>query len=93
MQDDPSASRPAAVARSDTPQYEHQRRLVLELAVDPPAEGDHPSDLARTLGFPRAAIDAAADGLIAAGLAVRRGDRLFASGATKALDALWPIGM
>jgi biotin operon repressor len=93
MQDDPSARWPAAVARADTPQHEHQRRLVLELAVDPPAEGDHPSDLARTLGFSRAAIDAAADGLVAAGLAERRDGRLFATVATRALDALWPIGM
>ena len=93
MQDDPSAGWPAAVARPDTPRHEHQRRLVLELAVDPPAEGDHPSDLARTLGFSRAAIEAAADGLIAAGLAERRHGRLFASPATMALDALWPIGI
>jgi hypothetical protein len=93
MQDDRSARWPANVARSDTPEHEHQRRLVLELAVDPPAEGDHPDDLAHTLGFTRAAIDAAADGLVAAGLAEWRDDRLFASAATTALDALWPIGM
>ena len=93
MQDDRSARWPAAVASVDTPQHEHQRRLVLELAVDAPADGDHPSDLALVLGLSRAALDAAADGLVAAGLAERRGDRLFASGATMALDALWPIGM
>src|SRR5687768_11071687 len=47
MQDDRSARWPVNVARSDTPEHEHQRRLVLELAVDPPREGDHPDDLAR----------------------------------------------
>ena len=92
MQNDRSGRWPLAISGVDTRQHEHQRRLVLELAVDPPAEGDHPADLARTLGFSLAAIDEAADALVAAGLAERRGGRLFASGATMAIDALWPIG-
>jgi hypothetical protein len=83
---------PAHVAAPASAAHHHQRRLVLELAVAPPAGGDDPADLARVLGFPRAAIERAADGLIAAGLAERHGGRLFASAATLALDALWPMG-
>jgi hypothetical protein len=74
-------------------EHHHQRRLLLELAVAPPADGDDPADLAHALEFPRAAVEAAADVLVAAGLAERRGGRLFASPATLALEALWPIGL
>ena len=72
---------------------EQQRRLLLELAVEPPVDGDRPADLARALGFSLAEIEAAADALVAAGLAERRDGRLFASRATRALDALWPIAL
>jgi hypothetical protein len=83
---------PEHVAAPGSAAHHHQRRLVLELAVAPPAGGDDPADLARALGFPRPAIEAAADALVAAGLAERRGGRLFASRTTLALDALWPLG-
>ena len=51
------------------------------------------SDLARVLGFPEPAIEAAADGLVTAGLAERSGGRLRATPAVLALEALWPIAM
>jgi hypothetical protein len=93
MQDHRSDRWPPLVAHPGTPEFEHQRRLLLELAVEPPVEGDRPADLARSLEFDPEAIDAAADVLIAAGLALRRGGRLFPSVPTLALDALWPIAM
>ena len=93
MQDHRSDRWPAFVAHPGTPQFEHQRRLLLELAVEPPVDGDRPADLALTLGFGPEAIEAAADALIAAGLALRRGGRLFPSAATVAFDALWPIAL
>ena len=91
MQHERSQPWPEHVAPAGTPEHVHQRRLLLELAVAPPAEGDDPGELARALGVPRAAIDAAADALVAAGLAERRGGRLFASRVTLALEALWPL--
>ena len=84
---------PSGVARPGTQAYEDQRRLVLELAVEPPADGDRLSDLARTLQLSPQALEAAAGALVAAGLAERRGGRLFPSAATRALDALWPLAM
>jgi hypothetical protein len=93
MQDHRNDPWPAAVARAGTRAYEHQRRLVLELAVEPPDGGERPADLARTLGFSLPALEAAADALIAAGLAERRCGRLFPSHATRALEALWPLAL
>ena len=84
---------PTAVARPGTLEHEHQRRLVLELAVESPAGGDLPGNLARTLQLSPRALEAAADALIAAGLAERRDGRLFPSAATRALEALWPLAM
>ena len=85
--------RPAGVAKAGTPAHEHQRRLILELAVAPPAEGDRVEDLARTLAMTPVALKAAADALIAVGLAERRDGRLFPSPATRAMDALWPLAL
>jgi hypothetical protein len=93
MQDHGSDRWPAFLARPGTPEFEHQRRLLLELVAAPPAEGDSPVDLADVLGFPVEAIEAAADALIAAGLAERHVGRLFPSPATLAIDALWPVAM
>jgi DNA-binding transcriptional ArsR family regulator len=84
---------PAAVARPGTAAHEHQRRLILELAVEPPARGERPDDLARVLGLSPRALAAAADALVAAGLVERRDDRLFPSAATRALEALWPLAL
>jgi hypothetical protein len=85
--------RTVGVACRTSPQFEHQRRLVLELAVGPPPDGDLPADLARSLGLSVAQVEAAADALAAAGLAERRGGRLFASPATRALEELWPLAL
>jgi hypothetical protein len=93
MQHHRIAPRPDAVARPGTPEFEHQRRLLLELAVAPPLEGDRLADLARVLELTRPALEAAAEALVRAGLAERRGARLFASTATRAVEALWPLAL
>jgi hypothetical protein len=84
---------PAGIARPGTRAYVHQRRLVLELAVEPPEGGHDPGDLARTLGLSSRALEAAAEALVAAGLAERHDGRLFPSAATRALEALWPLAL
>lgn len=93
MHDHRTGRWPAHVAPWGSVEYEHQRRLLLELAVSPPPGGDDADALALALGVSRAALDAAADALIAAGLAERADGRLFASPATIALEALWPIAL
>ena len=88
-----SAGPPAGVARPGTPPFEHQRRLLLELAVTPPPHGDGVAELADALALAPAQVEAAAGGLERAGLLVRRGGRLFASPATLAVEALWPFAL
>jgi hypothetical protein len=84
---------PAGVARPGSPEFEHQRRLLLELAVDPPPLGDAVAELAETLDVEAAQIDAAAAGLERAGLVERRGGRLFASPPARAVEVLWPFAL
>jgi len=83
----------AGVAPPGHPAHEHQRRLILELAVEPPPDGDRVEDLAQTLDLTPVALKAAADALIAVGLCERRDGRLFPSAATRAMDALWPLAL
>jgi hypothetical protein len=84
---------PAGIARLGTRAHEHQRRLILELGVEPPAAGDRLEDLARVLELSPPELEAAAAGLVAAGLAERRDGRLFPSLATRAVEALWPFAL
>jgi DNA-binding MarR family transcriptional regulator len=84
---------PAGVARPGSTEFEHQRRLLLELAVDPPPLGDGVAELADTLDVGPAQIEAAAAGLERAGLLERRGGRLFASPTTRAIELLWPFAL
>ena len=93
MQRHRSEARSAGAAPAGTPAHEHQRRLILELAIEPPEAGQHPEDLARVLELSAAAIQSAAEALIAAGLVERRGGRLFPSAATRAIEELWPLAL
>ena len=93
MHDHRNDSVAGGVARPGTSEHDDQRRLVLELAVEPPAAGDRPADLARTLQLSPQALETAAEALIGAGLAERRDGRLFPSAATRALEALWPLAL
>jgi hypothetical protein len=88
-----SAGRPGEVAPPGTVEHEHQRRLLLELAVDPPERGDAIAELARTLGLAVEQVEAAAAALERAGLAERREGRLFATPAVAAVERLWPFGL
>jgi hypothetical protein len=88
-----SAGRPEGVARPGTAEFDHQRRLLLELAVDPPEGGESVPELATTLGLEDAEVEAAAAGLERAGLLIRRAGRLLAAPAVLAVEALWPLGL
>ena len=81
----------AAIARPGTAAFDDQRRLLLELLVDPPREGDAIADLAAALDRPAGPIAAAAAALSAAGLAQRDGDRVRATPTALAFEALWPV--
>jgi predicted transcriptional regulator len=80
-----------ALAPPGTEAFDDQRLLLLELLVDPPAEGDTIAELATALGRPAAAISTAAAALARAGLAERHDDRVRASETARAFDALWPV--
>ena len=80
-----------AIASPGTAAYDDQRLLLLEILVDPPADGDALADLAAVLDRPPAAVSAAAAALERAGLAERRGDHVRASPTALAFEALWPV--
>ena len=80
-----------AIAAPGTSAFEHQRLLLLELVVDPPAGGERIADLAVALELPRAAVRTAAAGLVRAGLAELARGRLCASAPAQAFEALWPV--
>jgi hypothetical protein len=88
-----TAGPPAGVAHRDTPEFEHQRRLVLELVVAPPPNGDELDALARQLEISSEQLERAAAVLERAGLCVRRESRLFASDQLQAVEYLWPIAL
>jgi DNA-binding MarR family transcriptional regulator len=82
-------ARPAAHGGGD--HDELQRRLLLELVSNPPAEGDRLDDLVRRLDAPRERVQAAIDALADAGLARRdTTTAVRASAAALRFDALWP---
>jgi hypothetical protein len=93
MHDDRSAEPPAGVAPYGTPEHEHQRRIVLELAASPPVDGDAVDDLARLFEISIDEAEAAAAVLERAGLCIRRNTRLFASDQLRAVEYLWPIAL
>jgi predicted transcriptional regulator len=88
----PRPDRPlAAIASPGTAAYDDQRLLLLEILVDPPADGDALADLAAVLDRPPPAVSAAAAALERAGLAQCGDDRVRASPTALAFEALWPI--
>ena len=84
---------PAAIAAPGTRRYEDQRRLLLELVVDPPPAGEPIAVLAASLGRSRAAVSVAGRALERAGLAERGQAGLRASPAARAFEALWPTAL
>jgi hypothetical protein len=91
MHEDRIAGPPAGVARPGSPEFEPQRRLLLELAVDPPADGDEVADLAAVLDLSPRELESAASALERLGLCERRNGRLRATVALRAVEALWPL--
>ena len=84
---------PEYIAAPGTPAFEDQRRLLLELVVDPPPGGEPVAALAVRLGRPGAAVIAAALALDRAGLLLRERGTLRASATALAYDALWPTAL
>jgi hypothetical protein len=68
-----------------------QRWVLLELVTVPPVEGDEISKLAFGLKELVPDVQAAVDELVAAGLAVRDGDRVHATPAALRFHQLWPV--
>ena len=93
MQDHRSPRWPTAIADPGTPAFEDQRLVLLEILVDPPDEGDSLLELSRTLERSYLRVESAAAALCKAGLARRADDRLVATDAAVALEALWPIAL
>ena len=91
MQDHPN---PGAASGASSPSgIEHrvQRWLLLELVTAPPPEGDEIAKLAWGLDELQADVDAAVGALVAAGLAVRDGERVRPTAAALRFDELWPV--
>jgi hypothetical protein len=82
---------PDPIAAPGSRRFDDQRLLLLELVVDPPADGEPLDLLATRLGRTRAAIVAASKVLERAGLAERAGGGLRASACALAFEALWPV--
>jgi hypothetical protein len=93
MHEHRSAGWPQAIARPGTRKYDDQRRLLLELVVDPPADGEPVGLLAAQLDRSRAAITVAARALERAGLAEQGPAGWRASPVARAFEALWPTGL
>jgi hypothetical protein len=93
MQDHRSPHWPAPIASPGTSAFDDQRLLILELLVDPPAGGDRFDALSATLGRSVPDLRRAAAALARAGLASVERDRVMASPAAVAFDALWPVAL
>jgi hypothetical protein len=93
MQDHRSPHWPAPIASPGTSAFDDQRLLILELLVDPPAGGDRFEALSATLGRSVPDLRRAAGALARAGLASVERDRVMASPAAVAFDALWPVAL
>ena len=70
-----------------------QRLVLLELLVDPPAEPEPLSKIARRLEEPLAAVAVAAAALARAGLVAYAGDHVAASASARYHEALWPVAV
>ncbi|MGH2946505.1 MAG: hypothetical protein ACRDPC_09660 [Solirubrobacteraceae bacterium] len=77
----------------DSPAYEAQKLVLLELVVDPPTTGDQIDTFCAVLELGRDDIVVAVASLSAVGLAHRREDTVFASHAARYFEHLWPTGL
>ena len=91
MHDYPNPGTLSGVPRLTDLERHVQRRVLLELVTQPPAEGDEITKLAWGLNELRADVDAAVDALAEVGLAARDGDRVRPTAAALRFDELWPV--
>jgi hypothetical protein len=91
MPDQPKPGAPSGVPSPGALQHRVQRWVLLELVTAPPPEGDEIAKLAFGLKELQADVEAAIDALVAAGLAVRDGDRVRPTTAALRFDELWPV--
>ena len=91
MQDHPNPGAPYGAPPRGSLEHRVQRWVLLELITAPPPEGDEISKIAFGLKELVPDVDAAADALVEAGLALREGDTLRPTAAALRFDALWPV--
>jgi len=91
MHDQPSPARRPGATPSDGRCAFIERRVLLELVTDPPADGDEPAQLATCLSERVEDVDLAVTALEQAGLARRERGTVHATIAARRFDALWPI--
>jgi hypothetical protein len=72
-------------------EYTAQRLVLLELVVDPPADGDRFDDLCETIGLADVDAEGAVAALVAVGLAEWRASVLLASAAARYFEHLWRV--
>jgi hypothetical protein len=75
----------------DSPEYQAQKLVLLELVVDPPRAGDLLSTLEKRLPIGSASIEPAIAALEIAGLAQRDGDIVRATPPARYFEHLWPV--
>jgi hypothetical protein len=93
MQGNRNEGPPVGLPDPASVEYRAQKLVLLELAVDPPEEGDRIDDLIDRLPLAGHAVVAAITALEAAGLAERHGEVARASAATLYFEYLWPVGL
>ncbi len=72
-------------------EYRAQRVVLLELVVDPPADGDRLGALIDRLGLPPEAVEPAVAALDVGGLARLREDVVRATLPARYFEHLWPV--
>jgi hypothetical protein len=93
MQDQRNGRPPGGLPDPDSLEYRAQKLVLLELAVDPPEDGDRIDDLIDRLPLAGHAVVAAITKLEAVGLAARHGEVARASAAALYFEHLWPVAL
>ncbi len=91
MQGHRNGGRPIRLPDPYSLEYRAQRIVLLELVVDPPADGDRLGELMARLGLPPEAVEPAVTALEVIGLARIREDVVRAPPPARYFEHLWPV--